>query len=123
MEQVQNLDGSQSPEHTNAVTKVFQRLHTKPVQTKSEELTGPIVLIELMAEVESYAVYLLNRQGIERVDLTTFQSHGSPSNRKARRPTHDDEELSFEDEDEMDDDPILEEFGVELVQRVKRWKN
>ena len=122
MEQVQNLDGSQSPEHTNAVTKVFQRATHHAVQTKSEELTGPIVLIELMSEVESYAVYLLNRQGVERVDLTTFHSHGSGSSRKARKPTHDDEELSFEDEEDMDEDPILEEFGVELVQRARDGK-
>ena len=35
---------------------------------------------------------------------------------------HDDEELSFEDEEDMDEDPILEEFGVELVQRAKDGK-
>jgi ATP-dependent Clp protease ATP-binding subunit ClpA len=122
MEQVQNMDSTQSPEHTNAVTKVFQRATHHALQTKSEEITGPIVLIELMAEVESYAVYLLSRQGIERVDLTTFLSHGTTTGRKARKPTHDDEDLSFEDDEDMDEDPILEEFGVELVQRAKDGK-
>ena len=122
MEQVQNMDGS--PEHTNAVTKVFQRATHHAMQSKSEEITGPIVLIELMAEVESYAVYLLNRQGVERVDLTTFHSHGSTGSgsRKARKPTQDEEELSFEDDDGLDEDPILEEFGVELVQRARDGK-
>ena len=56
------------------------------------------------------------------MDLTTFHSHGSSSTRKARKPTHDDEELSFEDEEDMDEDPILEEFGVELVQRARDGK-
>ena len=56
------------------------------------------------------------------MDLTTFHSHGSSTTRKARKPTHDDEELSFEDEEDMDEDPILEEFGVELVQRARDGK-
>ncbi len=123
MEQIQNLDESRPPEHTNAVTKVFQRATHQALSTKSEEITGPIVLIELMAESESYAVYLVKRQGIERVDLTTYLSHGASSgSRKARRTIHDDDEMSFDEADEMEDDPILEEFGVELVQRAKDGK-
>ena len=123
MEQIQNLDDSRGPEHTNSVTKVFQRATQQALHTKAEEITGPIVLIELMSESESYAVYLLSRQGIERVDLTSYLSHGAPSGtRKARRPIQDDEEMSFDDEDELDEDPILDEFGVELVKRAKDGK-
>ena len=121
MEQVQNIDESTAPEHTNAVTKVFQRATQQALHTKAEEITGPLVLIELMNETESYAVYLLARQGVERVDLTTFLSHGTPTNRKQRR-SMDDDDIDFDSDEDMDEDPILEKFGVELVQRARDGK-
>ena len=50
----------QSPEQTNAFAKVFQRSASHALSSNKEILTGPIVLVELMKEEESYAKNQIN---------------------------------------------------------------
>ena len=43
---------------------------------EKDTLDGTIVLIELMREEDSFAVFALEEQGVKRVDVTTWISHG-----------------------------------------------
>ena len=100
------------PEQTSAFGRIFSRAATHVLHSNQTTLTGPNILIELMNVEDSHAVYLLQEQGIERVDLTTYFSHGRPNPAKNPKRREDDEEQI-----ESDDDP-LEEYAVELVQRA-----
>ena len=101
------------PQQTSAFGRIFSRAATHVLHSNQKVLTGPNILIELMNMEDSHAVYLLQEQGIERVDLTTYFSHGRPNN-PARNPRKyaDEEEFGEESEDPLD------EYAVELVQRA-----
>jgi ATP-dependent Clp protease ATP-binding subunit ClpA len=102
----------QEPQQTSAFGRIFSRAATHVLHSNQTTLTGPNILIELMKMEDAHAVYLLQEQGIERVDLTTYLSHGRPNPAKRPRRRDDEEEAM-----EGDDDP-LEEYAVELVQRA-----
>ena len=99
------------PEQTSAFGRIFSRAATHVLHSNQTTLTGPNILIELMNVEDSHAVYLLQEQGIERVDLTTYFSHGRPN--PAKNPKR-----REEDEDAVESDDPLEEYAVELVQRA-----
>ena len=110
-------DVDRVPDHTNAVTKVIQRAANSTLSAGKDTLYSPMVLIELMREEESYAVYLINKQNISRLDFTTFLSHGvKTSTPKLPSMDEDDSDEDFEE------DSILSEFAVELVARAKEGK-
>ncbi len=64
------------PEQTLAFQRVIQRAAMHVQSQDKETLTGVHILTELLREQESYAVYLLEKQGIKRLDVTTWLSHG-----------------------------------------------
>ncbi|MEC7984198.1 MAG: AAA family ATPase, partial [Myxococcota bacterium] len=104
------------PSNTLSFSRVFQRAATHVLNSEKKTITGPNILIELMRVEDSHAVYLLQNQGIERIDLTTYHSHGSKSNARKERKKEEDEEYA-----EGDGDP-LEEYATELVQRAAEGK-
>lgn len=110
-------DVDRAPEHTNAVTKVIQRAANSTLSAGKKILYSPMVLIELMREEESYAVYLINKQNISRLDFTTFLSHGVKKS-TPKLPSMDDDDSS----EDFEEDSILNEFAVELVARAKEGK-
>lgn len=61
-------------------TAGFQRVvHRAAVHAQASgkrEVTGLSILIELFAERDSHAVYFLQQQGLSRLDLVNFASHG-----------------------------------------------
>ena len=106
------------PQQTKAFTEVFQRAAAHVLNSGKDEIAGPNVLIELMRMDESYAVYLLQQQGIERVDLTTYHSHGmrKKAAKESKRESLDDEDFS-----DNENEP-LEEYAVELVSLASEGK-
>ena len=113
------------PIQTIAFGKVLQRALFFVQSSKRDELDGPTVLSEVLREEESMAVFLLNRHGVRRVDVTTYMSHGKGKavpGMKKRRPTasagageapaDDDESL-----EQGGDDPLAE-YTEELVARA-----
>ena len=111
-------DVDRVPDHTNAVTKVIQRAANATLSAGKDILYSPMVLIELMREEESYAVYLLHKQNITRLDFTTYVSHGGVKKIPPKNSPMDEDDSA----DEMEEDSILNEFAVELVERAKEGK-
>jgi ATP-dependent Clp protease ATP-binding subunit ClpA len=64
------------PLHTAAVQRVLQRALLQTRSSQREAVEGPDVLIALYGEEESHAVHALTQQGITKLDLLNFISHG-----------------------------------------------
>jgi ATP-dependent Clp protease ATP-binding subunit ClpA len=64
------------PQQTMAFSRVFQRAAFHLQGNGKDTIEGPAVLVELLREPESYAVYLLESQSVKRVDMTAYLSHG-----------------------------------------------
>lgn len=58
--------------------RVIQRaiMHVQASSTGKKEVTGVNVLVAIFAEKDSHAVYYLQQQGISRLNLVNFISHG-----------------------------------------------
>lgn len=86
----------QSPHPTESFDRILQRaiFHVQSAGGGDRPVEGADVLVAMYSERDSFAVYLLKRQQINRIDLTQYLSHG----------TRKDEELNLNDEDIGDDD-------------------
>ena len=109
------------PQQTQAFGRVFQRAAFHVQHSGKEVLDGTAVLVELMREPESYAVYLLESQGVKRVDLTAYLSHGvrkdGSSSRKQRAPAGGEPEESGDDDSASEP---LQEYTTELVEKAEK---
>ncbi len=112
------------PQQTMTFGRVFDQAAMHAQHSGKEELDGPSVLTELMREEESYAVYLLEQEGVKRLDITSYLSHGVgkdglvPKRRKAATAGEGPEE---ESETAEDDDPLAQ-YTTELVARAAAGK-
>ena len=63
---------------TMGFQRVMQRavVHVQSSGHEGKEVTGVDVLIAMFGEKDSHAVYFMRKQGIERLDLTQYVSHG-----------------------------------------------
>src|SRR5438067_6342924 len=138
----QHLDESQpslprgadrEPEHTQAFKRVLERAALQVQSSGKEQIDGGNVLVAFYRERDSHAVYLLERQGITRLDLLRYISHGAlkvrdpsamrqyedgePGSEREHAPGSDAEE----DEEAPSDDP-LGAYCVDLVARAAAGK-
>ena len=56
--------------------RVIQRAILHVQSSGKKEVTGANVLVAIFGEKESHAVYFLSRQGVSRLDVVNFISHG-----------------------------------------------
>jgi ATP-dependent Clp protease ATP-binding subunit ClpA len=67
---------TQDPEQTAAFQRVLQRAAWHVQGSGRTELNAGDVLVAITRERGSHAVYLLERQGVRRLDILSFLSHG-----------------------------------------------
>src|SRR5712671_853530 len=133
----QHLDESQpslprgadrEPEHTQAFKRVLERAALQVQSSGKEQIDGGNVLVAFYRERDSHAVYLLERQGITRLDLLRYISHGAL---KVRDPSamrqYEDGEPGAErehapgpDAEEEDETPVDDPLGAYCVDLVAR---
>jgi ATP-dependent Clp protease ATP-binding subunit ClpA len=109
------------PAQSIAFGTVLQRAMFFVQSNKKDELDGPAVLTEILREEESMAVYLLNKQGVSRVDVTAYLSHGKGKavpGMKHRKPAGAGGPEMDGDTDKDDEDDPLAAYTEELVQRA-----
>ncbi len=86
----------QEPQQTLSFHRVLQRAVIHAQSAERKEINGGNMLIAMYREPDSYAVFLLQEQGITRFDLVNYVSHGvskigadeqpeSPVRRRSRR--------------------------------------
>src|SRR5512141_859074 len=67
---------TQDPEQTAAFQRVLQRAAWHVQGSGRTELNAGDVLVAITRERGSHAVYLLERQGVRRLDILSYISHG-----------------------------------------------
>ncbi|HEY4730708.1 MAG TPA: ATP-dependent Clp protease ATP-binding subunit ClpA, partial [Myxococcales bacterium] len=113
------------PEQTRAFQRVLERAAMQVQSSGKETIDAGSVLVALFRERDSHALYLLEKQGVTRLDLLRFISHGALKVRdeSGLRPhTGGDDELHAQPQgDEEDgglaDDPLTA-YCVDLIARA-----
>src|SRR6185312_14655626 len=77
-EQIEPLaeESSTAPTPSLGVHRAIRRAVTHVKSSGKEEVTGANVIVAMYAERDSYAVALLEEQGVTRLDVVSFISHG-----------------------------------------------
>jgi ATP-dependent Clp protease ATP-binding subunit ClpA len=99
--------------------RVIQRAAMHVMSAGKQEVKGYNLLVAIFAEADSFAVYLLQDQGLERLDVVSYVSHGVSRLQEGRKqsivPTVSEED---EEEDGIEGDP-LEAFTEDLTQKAR----
>ncbi|MDH5355411.1 MAG: ATP-dependent Clp protease ATP-binding subunit ClpA, partial [Gammaproteobacteria bacterium] len=69
-------DEDRDTQPTLGFQRVLQRALFHVQSSGNGEVSGANVLVAIFSEQDSHAVYLLNKHGIERLDVTNYLSHG-----------------------------------------------
>jgi ATP-dependent Clp protease ATP-binding subunit ClpA len=108
------------PRQTVAFWRVLQRAAMHVQSSGKHEISAGNVLASLFREEESQAVFLLKKQGITRLDITRFLSHGVRKNKALpMKPAGPDGDGDDSFDEESLDDP-LEAFTTDLVDRAAK---
>src|ERR1051325_9393661 len=89
----------QEPQQTLSFHRVLQRAVIHAQSAEKKEINGGNLLIAMYREPDSYAVYLLEQQGITRFDVVNYVSHGI-----SKIPTGKDAAQTENTEEEQADD-------------------
>ena len=112
--------GDQEPQQTLSFHRVLQRAVIHAQSAERKEINGGNLLIAMYREPDSYAVFLLEEQGITRFDLVNYVSHGvSKIATEEEAETQSDEEEPGEERPSKRVKP-LEAFTVNLVDKAAR---
>jgi ATP-dependent Clp protease ATP-binding subunit ClpA len=80
------VDSKKPVQPTLGFQRVLQRA-VFHVQSSGKGLVKPInLLVAIFSEKESHSVYLLSKQGIGRLDIVSYISHGQPSSSSSESP-------------------------------------
>ncbi|MEO6025291.1 MAG: ATP-dependent Clp protease ATP-binding subunit ClpA [Candidatus Binatia bacterium] len=117
-----------APEQTIGFQRVIQRAAAHVQSSGKDEILGRNVLVAIFREPESHAAFLLEQQGITRLDVVSFLSHGVSKIAEEGGLAEGDANDNDDDEDDEDGpseprkkDP-LGQFAVDLVARAAEGK-
>jgi ATP-dependent Clp protease ATP-binding subunit ClpA len=109
--------GEVDTQPTLGFQRVIQRaiMHVQSASNGKKEVTGANVLVAIFGEKDSHAVYYLHQQGVTRLDVVNFISHG------VRKDQHADTQKSVEGADEgATDGPQKESPLDQFTQNLNR---
>src|SRR5262247_1164222 len=107
------------PQQTLSFHRVLQRAVIHAQSAEKKEINGGNLLIAMFREPDSYAVYLLQEQGITRFDLVNYISHGISKIAAAEEWSQNEEEQGEEEKPDRRVKP-LEAFAVNLVAKAQQ---
>ena len=110
------------PEQTPAFQRVLQRATLQAQGSGQELIDGSNILAAIYQERRSYAVYLLERQGITRLDVLKYISHGVS---KIEADGDGEKEPALPHEHEEEEAPIndpLAAFTENLIERASKGR-
>ncbi len=108
------LSSAQDPEQTAAFQRVLQRAAWHVQGSGRTELNAGDVLVAITRERGSHAVYLLEKQGIRRLDILQYISHG------ITREGGGEDEPQEDQGDEGSPRPVKDPFKTFTVNLVER---
>jgi ATP-dependent Clp protease ATP-binding subunit ClpA len=107
------------PQQTLSFHRVLQRAVIHAQSAEKKEINGGNLLIAMFREPDSYAVYLLQEQGITRFDLVNYISHGISKIAAAEEWSQNEDEQGEEEKPDRRVKP-LEAFAVNLVAKAQQ---
>src|SRR5512136_105775 len=113
---LESLSASADPEQTAAFQRVLQRAAWHVQGSGRTELNAGDVLVAITRERGSHAVYLLEKQGVRRLDILQYISHGVGKD----GPGGDDEGQGEEQGEEGGPRPVKDPFKTFTVNLVER---
>ena len=118
--EVEKIPDGQSvePQQTPAFQRVLQRAAFHVQHAGRDTLEGPAVLVEVLREEESYAVFLIGGQGVTRLDITAFLSHGVRKDGLIGKKRA---SAGVDDDGEVAENP-LNAYATELVAKAAEGK-
>jgi ATP-dependent Clp protease ATP-binding subunit ClpA len=116
---LESLGAAQDPEQTAAFQRVLQRAAWHVQGSGRTELNAGDVLVAITRERGSHAVYLLEKQGIRRVDILQYIAHGVGKD-GAQSPNHEGDEAGEEQGDEAGPRTVKDPFRTFTVNLVER---
>ena len=116
-----DADTEQSPQPTQSFDRILQRaiFHVQSIGG-GRLVEGSDILVSMFSEHDTYAVYLLKKQGISRLELTQYLSHGQDKEEPSEpRASGTGERRSASEKTSKD--PLVE-FATNLNQRAAEGK-
>ncbi|GAA5169371.1 ATP-dependent Clp protease ATP-binding subunit ClpA [Viridibacterium curvum] len=101
--------------------RVIQRAILHVQSSGKKEVTGANVLVAIFGEKDSHAVYFLQRQGVTRLDVVNFISHGiakTPSQSPASSPKNSEEQSEAAESEAQGAGGALESYTQNLNQQA-----
>ena len=116
------------PEETPGIQRVLQRAAVHALSAERSSIDGPAVLVAFFREPSCHALYLLEQQGLTRLDVLRYVSHGlNPEGVGGVGPSGDGSSEEREEVSSSDDEPSpvrdpLGTFCSDLRQRAAEGK-
>ena len=105
-------EDDQEIQPTLGFQRVLQRAVFHVQSSGKKEVDGANLLVAIFSEKESHSVYLLQQEGITRLDVVSFISHGKEDNEFAE------ESLAEDQNQKAKDSSALEAFTLNLNQEA-----
>ncbi|RQO76898.1 ATP-dependent Clp protease ATP-binding subunit ClpA [Aquitalea sp. FJL05] len=104
--------------------RVIQRAILHVQSSGKKEVTGANILVAIFGEKDSHAVYYLHQQGISRLDVVNFISHGITKQRSPQHPPEPREQHNESEGEEQSTGPggALENYTLNLNQQARDGK-
>lgn len=122
LEQLPTIKSETRPEPTLAFNRTLQRSILHAQGSSRSQVNGCDILIHMYSEPDSQAVYLLEKQGIEKIDLLNYVSHGIEKESDAQVSEADLESGDLEDAPVQKRKGALDAFAVNLVEKARAGK-
>ncbi|MFT3804813.1 MAG: ATP-dependent Clp protease ATP-binding subunit ClpA [Burkholderiaceae bacterium] len=103
--------------------RVIQRaiMHVQSTSNGKKEVTGANVLVAIFGEKDSHAVYYLHQQGITRLDVVNYISHGITKNPQPKEPSKE-EAPDAEQEQAANQQSALDQYTQNLNAAAREGK-
>ena len=109
----------QEPQQTLSFHRILQRAVIHAQSAEKKEINGGNLLIAMFREPDSYAVYLLEEQGITRFDVVNYVSHGISKIATGEEPSTSEEDPGEEERPNQRVNPLTA-FAVDLVEKAQQ---
>lgn len=120
-DKMEKLDEEEEPVQTSTFQRVLARAAHHVQSSGKTEVKGNNVLIAMYSEKDSYAVHLLEKQSVQKLDVTSFFSHGTRKVPKKEGPRPESAGVDEERPAAGGGDP-LSDFCTDLNARAEKGK-
>nr|WP_233120044.1 Clp protease N-terminal domain-containing protein [Rappaport israeli] len=112
-------DNERSTQPTVAFQRMIQRAVLHVRNSGKTEVTCLTALVAILTERDSYASFFLKKQGIERLELTSYISHGKTSEHSATSEETSEDSAENSEKSKPAPKSAIKEFTVNLNEKAR----